>query len=146
MASVHDVAAHILEEYGSMTALRLQRLVYYAQAWHLVWEDEPLFAERIEAWANGPIVPALYRRHKGKLKLQRSPGDPGRLTQGQLDSIEAVLDFYGSRTTSWLTELAQLERPWRDARRGIPPGERGEREIGKAALAEYYGSLLASAE
>jgi uncharacterized phage-associated protein len=146
MPSVHDVAACILEELGAMTALRLQRLVYYAQAWHLVWEDEPLYAERLEAWANGPIVPALYRRHKGKLELHGWPGDPGRLTQGQLDSIEAVLDFYGGRTTSWLTELTQLEQPWRDARRGLAPGERGAREIGKAALAEYYGSLLASAE
>jgi hypothetical protein len=30
-----------------MSAYKLQKLVYYSQAWHLVWADEPLFAARI---------------------------------------------------------------------------------------------------
>ena len=30
--SVHDVAAYILEKQGPMTAMKLEKLVYYAQA------------------------------------------------------------------------------------------------------------------
>ena len=43
MATVHDVAAFILERLGSMTAMKLQKLCYYSHAWHLVWEERPLF-------------------------------------------------------------------------------------------------------
>ena len=59
MSNVHDVAAMILNEQGAMTAMKLQKLVYYCQAWHLVWDEECLFPERIEAWANGPVVRAI---------------------------------------------------------------------------------------
>ncbi|HSS48337.1 MAG TPA: type II toxin-antitoxin system antitoxin SocA domain-containing protein, partial [Thermoanaerobaculia bacterium] len=65
MTTVHNVAAYILQKQGEMTAMKLQKLVYYSQAWSLVWDEEPLFAERVEAWANGPVVPDLYREHKG---------------------------------------------------------------------------------
>lgn len=63
--SAHDVAAYILRKQGPMSVWKLHKLLYYAQAWHLVWEEEPLFREHIEAWANGPVVPALYPLHKG---------------------------------------------------------------------------------
>ena len=52
--NVLDIAAYILCKQGAMTAMKLQKLVYYSQAWSLVWDDKPLFRERIEAWANGP--------------------------------------------------------------------------------------------
>jgi uncharacterized phage-associated protein len=55
MPSVLDVAQYILQRSGGMTTGKLQKLVYYSQAWSLVWDQRPLFNERIEAWANGPI-------------------------------------------------------------------------------------------
>ena len=54
--SVLDVAAYILKKLGSMTTMKLQKLVYYSQAWSLVWDEQSLFIESIEAWANGPVV------------------------------------------------------------------------------------------
>jgi len=55
--TVIDVSRYILERMGEMTAMKLQKLCYYAQAWSLVWDERPLFDERIEAWANGPVCP-----------------------------------------------------------------------------------------
>lgn len=49
MATVHDVAAYILAKHGPMTAMKLEKLVYYSQAWSLVWDDKPLFRSKIEA-------------------------------------------------------------------------------------------------
>jgi len=143
MATAHDVAAYILENQGEMSAMKLQKLVYYSQAWHLVWDEKPLFAERIEAWANGPVVPKLYQVHRGQFSVHSwSHGDSSKLTPSQRGSIEAVLKFYGDKTGSWLSELTHREHPWRDARAGLAPGERGQHEITKAALAEYYGGLV----
>lgn len=55
---VNNVARYILErQEGRVSTMKLQKLVYYAQAWNLVWDEKPLFNSRIEAWANGPITP-----------------------------------------------------------------------------------------
>lgn len=142
MATVHDVAAYILEKQGEMTAMKLQKLVYYSQAWSLVWDEEPLFPERIEAWANGPVVPALYELHRGQFKLSEWPqGNPETLTPDQKETIDEVLKFYGPRPSQWLSDLTHRELPWIEARRGLGPSERGSREITYASMAEYYGSL-----
>ena len=61
MADVFDVAKYILEKQGSMTTMKLQKLVYYSQAWSIVWDEKPIFAERIEAWASGPVVRELWK-------------------------------------------------------------------------------------
>ena len=69
MANVFDVACYILERKPDITTMKLQKLCYYAQAWSLVWEEEPLFDEEFEAWANGPVCPELYAAHRGMYKV-----------------------------------------------------------------------------
>ncbi len=141
MPSVHDVAAYILKHRGTMTAMKLQKLVYYSQAWSLVWDEEPLFPERIEAWANGPVVYELYDRHRGVFKVSNWDGDPHALDHEQQSTVDSVLKFYGKMSSQELSNLTHQEDPWRDARKGMGSGERGSREITLAAMAEYYGSL-----
>jgi uncharacterized phage-associated protein len=55
-----EVALYILSKQGPMTGTKLAKLLYYSQAWHLVWHGEPLFGDRIEAWAGGPMFPGLW--------------------------------------------------------------------------------------
>jgi uncharacterized phage-associated protein len=144
MASVHDVAAYILQKMGPMTAMKLQKLVYYCQAWSLVWEEKPLFKARIEAWANGPVIPVLYQAHRGAFKVARWPhGNPDTFESNadEKSTIEAVLKFYGGQTSQWLSDLTHGEAPWKNARKGLPTGAACKNEITPAAMAEYYGSL-----
>lgn len=145
--TVMDVAASILSKRGPMTAMKLQKLVYYAQAWSLVWDDRPLFAEPIQAWANGPVCPALYAAHKGRFQLNAGDlnGDPTSLDGKAIETVDAVLDAYGDRTSQWLSDLTHMEAPWKDARQGTPEGASSNAEISHAAMAEYYGGLDASA-
>lgn len=143
MASSLDVAAYILEKHGSMTATKLQKLVYYSQAWHLVWDEKPLFLDRIEAWANGPVTRKLYSAHYRQYMVDTIPGgDSGRLTDSERDTIDVVLQFYGDRSAAELSELTHREAPWREARGDTPPGASGDAEITHASMAEYYESLL----
>lgn len=145
MADVRDVAAYILQGRGPMTAMKLQKLCYYSHAWHLVWEEKPLFNSRIEAWANGPVVVDLYRQHRGRLQLDEGdiPGDPSRLSDAERTSIAGVLSFYGGMSAHELSELTHREPPWADARRaaGLTEFERGITTITDAAMFEYYDSL-----
>ncbi len=142
MVNAHDVAAYILRKLGRTTAMKLQKLVYYSQAWSLVWDEKPLFHNRIEAWINGPVIPNLYSVHRGMFDVKEWPkGDPDKLSAVQRETVDAVLDFYGDKSSQWLSDLTHAEPPWRDARRGLAPTERGGNEITHAAMAEYYGSL-----
>jgi uncharacterized phage-associated protein len=139
--TVHDVAAFILEQQGEMTAMKLQKLVYYSQAWSLVWDEEPLFAEPIEAWANGPVVRSLYIRHQGTFKVKNWEGDPTKLSELQRETILKVLEFYGPMPAQALSDLTHNEDPWRKARVGLAVGDRGSRVISHSEIAEYYSSL-----
>jgi hypothetical protein len=64
VVTVHDVAAGLLSRLGSMTTMKLQKLVYYCQAWHLARYGEPLFPDEVQAWREGPVVPRLYAQHR----------------------------------------------------------------------------------
>lgn len=142
MASVFDASAYILSKTGPITAMKLQKLVYYAQAWSLVWDEEPLFPERIEAWANGPVCPDLYRAHQGEFTVSSEPGgDVKNLKKVQRETIDAVLKAYGKKPALWLSDLTHREAPWKNARKGIPDGSRSNRPIPLGAMAEYYGNL-----
>lgn len=116
MLSVHDVAAFIVTQLGMVGAMKLQKLVYYAQAWSLVWDRRLLFREQVEAWEQGPVVRELWERCSRTAVVERVAGDPSKLAADQRATISAVLAFYGDRSGSWLTELSQREAPWVDAR------------------------------
>ncbi len=143
MATVFDVAAYILEKMGEVTTWKLQKLVYYSQAWSLVWDDQPLFEEEIQAWINGPVCPALYKKHKGYFKIYKIPnGDRDALDEDQKETVNAVLRFYGNKSSQWLSDLTHMEGPWKKARQGLQPGVRGSSPISLESMAEYYESLM----
>ncbi|MBA3722273.1 MAG: DUF4065 domain-containing protein [Parachlamydiaceae bacterium] len=150
MANAIEVAEYILEKTGSMTAMKLQKLVYYSQAWHLVWMDKPLFKDKIEAWRNGPVIPILFELHQGNFKL-----DPGffknRLPQSNLnaptkksqDVIDRVINYYGAKDPHWLSQLAHMEDPWKTAHTHCPIVHKDQCivEITPQSMKDYYSSL-----
>lgn len=144
MANVDDVAAAILKKTGPIDTFKLQKLTYYCQAWHLVWEDRPLFTAKIEAWANGPVIRKLYNQHRGSYRVSKwESGKAGALSDDEKSTVKAVLDFYGGMSGQELAQLTHRERPWLDARAGLPAGARGTAEITHQSMLEYYGSLVA---
>ncbi len=147
MANVFDVARYILHQKGQMTTMKLQKLVYYCQAWSLVWDEKPLFEEKIEAWASGPVARELYDVHKGSFVISDIPkGDIDDLKPEEKETIDAVLEAYGNKPAQWLADLTHMEKPWNDARDGIALGENCENEITQVVMAEYYGSLTPDCE
>ena len=144
MASVFDVANYILINKGPMTSMKLQKLVYYCQAWALVWDEEPMFNETIEAWTNGPVAPALFDVHRGKYMVDEQDvrGNPHNIKPKHKETIDMVLEDYGDKSSQWLIELTHNEYPWKQARSSVQPGQRGNAEILPSTMADYYGSLV----
>mgnify|MGYP004642324381 CR=1 FL=1 len=144
MASVFDVAKYILNKNGKMSTWKLQKLCYYAQAWSLAWTEAPLFDEDFQAWANGPVCPQLFAKHKGKFVVNYGDiklGDIDNLDDDQKDTIDKILEYYGSMEPYELREQSHSEAPWRTARGTLPEGALCDTVITKDSMGEYYGKL-----
>jgi uncharacterized phage-associated protein len=137
MPSVLDVAQYILESHGPMTTMKLQKLIYYGQAWSIVWDDDTLFDEDIEAWKNGPVVRALWEATRGVFRVQAvQGGDSGKLGSDQKATVDLVLEFYGQKDAQWLSDLTHMESPWKEAY------EKGQNTpISLETVSEFYSSL-----
>ena len=118
MADVVDVAKYMLERQGPITPLMLQKLVYYAQVWSIAEGDSPLFADVIKAWAQGPVVPALFHQHKGLAHVEASDlsGNAEALTEKERSRVDWTLSYYGSKPAVYLSDLTHHEQPWKEAR------------------------------
>lgn len=133
--TIFDVAEYILSRTGVITAMQLERLCYYAQAWSLVWDGRPLFDGEFLARSAGPVCPELYARHRGEFDVKPGGfhGDPAALDESGRDTVDAVLRYYGTLSVYELSTLVHREPPWRDAMDG--------HVITRGAMAGYYGSL-----
>ena len=142
--NVFDVASYILKKIGKISSMKLQKLVYYCQVWSLVWDEQPLFPEKIKAWANGPVIGELFFQLKGLFLVDENDllvGNYRKLNHTQIETIDAVIDYYGDKSAQWLIELTHDEYPWRKARIGIVEGDRSTRIVDLDTIAEYYSSL-----
>ncbi|MFF0409099.1 Panacea domain-containing protein [Kitasatospora sp. NPDC004745] len=151
MASVHEVAAYILLKDGPMSAMKLQKLAYFSYGYHLAWEDERLFPEPFEAWANGPVAPALYADHRGRYTLSAGDidGDSEALTTDEKESIDVVLENLGNYSAHQLSEASHhKDGPWQMARdrAGARDLERSNEELRDEDIADYFGALVATSE
>ena len=139
MASPLDGAEYILREVPDSRRdwMKLQKLLYYSQAWSLVWDSRPLFADAIEAWRNGPVIPSIYRAQRHESASLKGAVDS--LDATAVETLRAVIEAFGDKSGEWLSNLAHRERPWIDARQGLPDDARGNGEISHAAMREWYG-------
>lgn len=148
MANVIDVAAYVLEQIGSVTTMKLQKLVYYSQARSLVKCDKPLFADEIQAWANGPVSPRLYRVHSGKYMIGKgalgSAGAADNLSPHEKAIADDVIRELGSYSGEQLRALTHNELPWQEARKGYAPGQICNVPISVDSMKRYYSSPLCS--
>lgn len=137
--SAHDVAALLLRRTGPVSAMKLQKLVYYSQAWHLARHREPLFTEDIQAWARGPVVPDLYERHRGTYDVAGWRwGDAAAVTGPARATVEWVAAEYGRFSPECLSEMTHTEVPWLVARVDVADGEPSSATIDPRMMTEFH--------
>ena len=135
------VVCKMNERGQSINHLKLQKLLYYIQAWHLVYSEEPLIEDDFEAWLHGPVLRRVWDYYKSfSIMLDTLPCDNEYnidLTTEQEEIIEDVLDEYGDKSGYYLECLTHSENPWKEARR------RGENTpISKESIIAYYSRLI----
>jgi len=127
----------------SITPLKLQKLVYYAQAWSLSF-NKSLFEEDFQAWVHGPVIPSLYVHFKeyGSSNIPKVYSfDSSVFDQEEINILDLVWSVYGKYDAKYLERLTHTEKPWIIARQGIDQNERCTNIISKNEIEEYYSSL-----
>jgi len=144
MATANDVAAYIMQRVGSCDAMKLQKLLYYSQGWSLAWDGEPIFPEPIQAWANGPVVYEVFDHHRGRFRVDGWPyGDASTLTVDEMATVDGVVGYYNRYSGRQLSDMTHAERPWLEAREGLPVGARSQRPIDLDTMQDFFGDLAA---
>lgn len=138
MLTSEDVARYFLskldEDAGdAISNLKLQKLVYYAQGLYLAMHDRPLFAEPIEAWQHGPVVPQLYH----EFKRYGSAGIPApvhldfsKFSADDAKFLDDVYAIYGQFSAWKLRNMTHEESPWKNTEPGSV--------ISQEAMKEYF--------
>jgi uncharacterized phage-associated protein len=106
--SAHDVAAAIRDRLPGIGTMKLHKLLYYCQGYHLAHTGEPLFREPLSAWDNGPVCAPLWRAERG----QEGKPAAGSLDNDGLGTIGYVVSRYGALSGTELGRLTHQEEPW----------------------------------
>lgn len=131
-----------------ITNLKINKLVYYTQAWHLAVFKEPLFADEIEAWVHGPVVPALYETYKSFRWMPIAADDLNKkeikeeFSPEQQELLEDIVEIYFPETAYALEQLTHGEDPWMFARKGLAPYEPSNNIITQESMKNYYARKL----
>lgn len=141
MPSADQIASVLVARYGAfLTAMQLQKLLYYVQAWHVAITDEALFPEQIKAWADGPVVPQVWhsRKEPATRSASQQVADPVALDELASNLIDIVLSTYGSMSGDELSALTHTELPWCDARGDLSADAASSAPISTDAMAKFF--------
>ena len=157
MATAHDVADYFLsiaaadndgdndDDAGEgLTHLKLQKLLYYAQGFHLALFGKQLFPEAIEAWKHGPVVSAVWDSFKqhGSASIPASAGvNLAGLLPEQRDLLNDVWNAYGQFSAWKLRNMTHEEAPWKNAYQSNRNGL-----ITETALKSYFQTQVVDSE
>lgn len=122
--------------------LKLQKLLYYAQAMKLAVDGEPLFENKIEAWENGPVVKEMFIEYRHNNFTERAKFHPfhENFDERTLKILQIVNYVYGTQSGSQLVKLTHSEEPWKELEKQAL--NRENPEISQEKMKEYYKSLI----
>ena len=140
---------YILKHYGPMSHLKLQKLIFYCDAYCLAYFDKELVTDQFEAWVHGPVSRKVYNRLKDKsilysdLIYSKKEGEDvdvefGKLTQDQQDLILSVLGDLSKWTGIELEAATHKEKPWLEARKGYSEADKFNELISKDTTRLFY--------
>lgn len=146
---IDDIADFFLkivdrESESTITPLKLQKILYYAQGYYLAIYDKELFPEDFQAWAHGPVNEKIYEKYK-EYGYQSIPEPDYEIKEFPKDLIDFLSDIwatFGIYDGKYLEDQTHKEDPWIIARKGCEPGARCNETITKLSMKEYFKKVL----
>lgn len=125
------------KEKDGVTNLKLQKVLYFAQAYYLTRFNKPLFIEDIQAWDYGPVVPTVYRKLKRYgSKPIINENDKSSVSDKDKEILKELWSVFGGYSASKLVDIVHSHAPWKDAYASK------NRIITHKVIKDYYDSLL----
>ena len=142
-ALLSDYLLSEMRERGEiLTPLKLQKMMFYADAWHLALYDREITGECFKAWVHGPVLTSQYARFKDYRWMPiTSDIKKPETSENLARHLNDIVDIFGSETAVALERMTHQETPWLEARGDLPDDEPCDNYISKATTAEYYREL-----
>lgn len=151
--NINTVADYIIlrltsDEENTLINLKLQKLLYYLQAWSLGINKEPFLNCKFEAWVHGPVSRELYNRFRASKTLysfiskddvDKNDTSYVRIEEEDRRFINYILDNYAGFSGTELEAMTHNEQPWIEARHGIGPMESCINVISEGTMIDFYG-------
>lgn len=152
------IALSLMTKQMSVSPLKLQKLLYYSQAWSMAFfgRERQLFADVPQAWVNGPVYPVIYDLWRTRNMCEHLTASDFGIEENQLESafeetakalmldgdeiqlLEQIVLKYGSKSQNHLIFLTHSELPWCEKREGLKPYERSTKELSLDTMCRYY--------
>ncbi|MBB6128338.1 Panacea domain-containing protein [Mucilaginibacter lappiensis] len=155
MVDINQVCDYIIfrlkvEGEGQLSHLKLQKLLYYVQAWSLAFGKGAFFDGKFQAWVHGPVNRTVYNRFKDSKYMYSSINTSDMFEQDIVNKlsveakkhIDSVLEVYAGYSDTELEGKTHSERPWIEARNDFEPFERCEVELDEEIMKVYYKARL----
>jgi len=150
-----ELAEYIHAKVGNVSHFKLQKLLYYVEAYHLAYFESSLTDSDFEAWLHGPVSRKVWDYYKSKssviyevmvmnneTKKAIIADIESKLDPEQKVYIEDILSEFSPRSAYELECLSHEEYPWQYARTGYIPSDRCEEKISKDLMLEFYKGKL----
>ena len=125
---------------------KLQKLLYYAQAWGLVLNNKRLFNHKFEAWVHGAAIPVIHQRYHDfgfhDIVEEYDESEFDLFTNEERKLLDEVWHVYGRHDAIYLELLNNNEEPWQNARHDLPLCMPATTEISEKDMKRYYGDKL----
>ena len=145
---IEVVTRYLLKKAHEITPLALQKMLYYAQAFFYALFDEELFCDNCQAWTHGPVYPDVYYKYKMygynpiDDPLLNEEDDLTELTTREVEFLDAIISAFGCYSGSVLKKMTHSEKPWRETRGNLLPGDRSVTEIEKDVIHDYFKQVV----
>lgn len=166
MVDIQDIAKYtilrLIQNGDSICPLKLQKVLYYMQAWHMVYfgRKNTLFLDIPEAWVNGPVYRKVYETYKNipiyeqikpsyfnfknsqeLIKNIKELFTKLSLGEEQNRYIESIYRHYGTMSHDRLVFLTHSQKPWNEARQGLEAFEYSNQVIELDKMFQYYSEM-----
>lgn len=145
MITIETLAKAFLT-FGKMSPKKLQKLCYYAYAWHITLTGEKLVNTTFEAWVHGPVERTLYFSYKdyGYFDIPQYEKEISDIIDNEniVELINQVYRIYGDLDGNSLENLTHQEGPWINARNGLNPWEASSSPISDQDIINFYSREL----
>jgi len=141
--AVYNCAAYLLslKKQSRIEINRLHRLLYIAQGFAAAQPRELLFEDDIEAWLNGPVIPALHALHGSEPWITvHTLNDCSHLSLADAGFLQQVYNVHGEHSLAELDYMVQHSDAWLEARRTLRKG--GSGIITKESLQRHFSDLI----